>query len=155
MPVFAPCSNWAVCYICSTIYVMETINIDKDIRVFYVTAASFPAGIADAHKRLHSLVPFSPARRYFGISRPENGAIVYRAAAEEMAAGEAAQYGCETLVLKKGSYIATTIEDYTTDNQSISKAFKELLAYPGIDPAGYCVEWYLTEKKVVCAVRLA
>lgn len=134
---------------------METINIDDDIKVFYVEAKSFPDGIMEAHQKLHSRVPFSTNRKYFGISRPENGVIVYRAATEETYAGEAEQYHCDTLVLRKGNYISATIHDYMKEPPVIGKTFDQLLADPNIDPQGYCVEWYLSRKDVRCMVRLS
>jgi hypothetical protein len=33
---------------------------DNDIKVFYVTATSFPNGILAPHQKLHALIPFSP-----------------------------------------------------------------------------------------------
>jgi hypothetical protein len=134
---------------------METIVIDHDIKIFYVTADTFPEGILDAHKKLHALVPFSQKRKYFGVSRPEkNGKIVYRAAAEELEKGEAEKFGCESLILKKGKYICEPVEDFIKYPQSIDLTFQKLLADPDIDPEGYCVEWYLTEHRVKCMVRL-
>jgi hypothetical protein len=133
---------------------MEAITIDKDIKVFYVTAISFPDGIMEAHQKLHSLVPFSTNRRYFGISRPEKGVIVYKAAAEEINPGEAKKFNLDELVLKKGKYISATINDYMKDIPAIDKTFKKLLSNPDIDPQGYCVEWYLSQKDVRCMVRL-
>jgi hypothetical protein len=133
---------------------METTTLDNDIKVFYVTAKSFPGGIMEAHEKLHLLALFSIDRRFFGLSRPENGIIVYKAAAEEMNEGEAQKLKCDTLVIKKGKYISLTINDFTNDIQSISRAFKELLACPGLDPGGYCVEWYLNDKDVRRMIRL-
>lgn len=139
---------------------MENFILDKDIRVFYITAKSFPDGIADAFHELHSLLPASQERILFGISRPENGVIVYRAAAEETTPGEAARLNLETLIIRKGQYISIVINDYRQDIQNIGKAFKILLAKPGIDPEGYCVEWYGepgrtgNDKDVRCMVRL-
>ena len=133
---------------------METIAIDKDIKVFYVTATSFPDGIMEAHQKLHSRVPFSTNRRYFGISRPENGVIVYKAAAEEINRGDAEKYNCDSLTLKKGNYISVTIHDYMKDISSIGKTFQKILSDPNIDSEGYCVEWYLSQKDVRCMVRL-
>jgi len=133
---------------------METFTFENDIRVFYVTATSFPDGIKASHEKLHALVPFSASRRYFGISRPENGIIVYKAAAEEMETGEAGKLNCETMLLKKGQYICLSIHDYMKDLKSIERAFKELLEHPGIDPQGYCVEWYQSDKDVKCMIRL-
>lgn len=134
---------------------METITLDKDIKVFYVTASTFPEGILAAHQCLHAKIPYSTERKYFGISRPENnGEVVYRAAAEEMKEGEGATLNCDTLVLEKGKYISLTVLDYMKDLSSIDKAFRQLLASPDLDPEGYCVEWYLTDKDLRCMIRL-
>ena len=133
---------------------METITIDKDITVFYVTATSFPGGVLAAHQQLHSKIPFSTDRRYFGISRPESsdGSIVYHAAAEELQPGEGKAHGCDTLVLKSGKYVSTIIHNYMDDLQSIGNAFNTLLK-EDVDPQGYCVELYLSDKDVQCMVR--
>jgi len=134
---------------------MKTIIFENDIKVFYVEAESFPDGIEAAHKKLHELVPFSDKRKYFGISRPENGHIVYRAAAEEVIIGEAERLNCKILVLEKGNYISVTIEDYMQHIEGIGMAFEELLSLTGIDQQGYCVEWYFNDKDVRCMLRLA
>ena len=80
---------------------------------------------------------------------------MYRAAAEEMHAGEAELSNCETLLILKGQYITIDIADYANDIQAIGEAFRVLLAHPGIDHEdGYCVEWYRNDKDVRCMVRL-
>ena len=133
---------------------METIKFSKDIKVLYIPAKTFPEGILDAHKKLHSLIPFSTDRKSFGISRPENGGIAYKAGAEEISRGEAEKLNCQTMILKKGKYTSITIQDFMKDPDSIGKTFEKLLANPSIDPEGYCVEWYFNEKDVKCMVRL-
>jgi hypothetical protein len=134
---------------------METITLDNDITVFYVEAASFTDGILEAHESLHSLIPFSTERKYFGISRPENGGeIRYKACAEEMYEGEGKAVGCNTVVLRKGNYVCITLNDYLKDLQSVERTFSQLLEHPGLDPQGYCVEWYITNKDMRCMVRL-
>lgn len=134
---------------------METITLNKDLKVFYVTAASFPENIMDAHNELHRLVPFSRDRNYFGISRPENGTIIYRAATEEKYPGEAEKFKCDSITLKKGKYITTSVTNFRTDPLSIQNAFQKLLSDSKIDPQGYCVEWYSNDKEEVkCMVRL-
>jgi hypothetical protein len=133
---------------------METIRIEKDVKVFYVPATSFPDGIMAAHQKLHALVPFSTDRKYYGISRPENGMIQYKAGTEEKAPGEAEKYGCPAFVLKQGNYTCITLHDYMKDPSEIRKAFDKLLENPDLDPDGYCVEWYISNKDVKCMVRL-
>ncbi|RPD41710.1 transcriptional regulator [Chitinophaga barathri] len=135
---------------------METFTVDKDIKAFYVTASSFPDGIKDAHEKLHSMVPFSRNRKYLGISRPEGGGgIVYRAAATELEPGEFDKLKLESLVLKKGKYAAVDIHDYMKDLTAIGHTFNEILEREDLDPQGYCVEWYTSDKDVKCMIRLA
>jgi hypothetical protein len=133
---------------------MESTQIEKDIKLFCIIADSFPEGILDAHKKLHSIIPFTTSRRYFGISRPEQGVIVYRAAAEEIEADKGKEFGCEPFTIIKGNYVSITILDYIKDPQLIFKAFEKLTEHPDIDPNGYCVEWYYNDKDVKCMVRL-
>lgn len=135
---------------------METVILENDIKVFYVTAKSFPEGIGEAINKLHSLFSFSKERRIFGLSRPENNSgIIYRAAAEEMYDGEAEKLQCKTLLIPKGKYMAIVVHDFRKDIMSIDKAFKQLLNLPNLDPQGYCVEQYASDAEVVtCMIRL-
>ncbi len=134
---------------------MEQFRLDTDISVLYVTASSFPEGVMAAHQQLHTRVPFDTARRYFGLSRPEGGdAIVYKAAAEELQPGEAEKYRCECMLIPAGNYNSITIHNYMLNIPAIGNAFRELLAIPGHDPEGYCVELYVTDKIVRCMVRM-
>jgi predicted transcriptional regulator YdeE len=134
---------------------METISLEHDIEVFCVTATSFPDGVLASHQTLHRLIPPSgSSRRYFGLSRPEDGGgIIYRAAAERLK-GENNVHGLKTITIKKGEYIAAVIKNYLEDVTKIEKAFRELLEHPGLDPNGYCVEVYTSDKDVTCMIRL-
>ena len=138
---------------------METLTFDKNLKVFYVTASSFPDGVMAAHEQLNKIAPAGPGRKHFGLSRPEPdsrppGTIVYRAAAEELNPGEAEKYNCGTLLLRKGKYACFTVKDFRANIQAIDKTFQTLLALPNLDPEGYCVEWYFNDKDVKCMVRL-
>src|SRR6186713_1958408 len=128
---------------------METFKLDQDINVLYITATSFPEGIMAAHEKLHSIIPFTTDRRYFGLSRPEQGGdIIYRAAAEELEKGEVEKYHLEKLTIKKGNYISAVVHDYMKNPLSLQTTFEELLSDPNIDHEGYCVEWYLSKDDV-------
>lgn len=133
---------------------MKTIIIEQDIKTIYITAKSFPDGIVEAHQKLHSLVPFSLQRRYFGISRPEKGIIIYKAAVEELELGEATKLNCDTFVIPKGNYISIAIQNFASNPQNIEKTFMKLLSEPNLDPNGYCIEWYPNREDVICMVRL-
>ncbi|GGE35121.1 hypothetical protein GCM10011391_12290 [Pullulanibacillus camelliae] len=130
---------------------METIMINEDIQGVCIPAKSFPEGIQEAHDRLHTLIPFSEERRYFGLSRPERGVIVYKAAAEVL---ENETYNGPSCIIEKGEYRCITLLNYKNDLQRISQAFETLLSFPDIAPDGYCVEWYHHGEDMTCMVRL-
>ena len=134
---------------------MDTFILENDISVFYVKAASFPDGVLAAHQKLHGLIPYSSERKYFGITNPDaTGTILYRAAAEELSLDDANKLNLEKFVIKKGNYLSLIIHNYMNDIQSIGKAFGEMLSNPEIDSNGACIEWYLSDKDVLCMIRL-
>ncbi len=133
---------------------MEAIIIDKDIPLMQLPASSFPDGIDAAHKKLHALVPSQTGRKYYGLSRPENGAIAYKAAAEEMYPGEAAALQLETILLKKGNYVSIRINHFMRQLPAIKTSFEKLLSTADLDPEGYCVEWYVNDTDMICMLRL-
>ena len=133
---------------------IEVYHLNSNIKVFYITASSFPDGIEEAFNTLHSLLPSLEGREFFGISSPsQDGVIVYKAAVAELKSGEGEQYGCETFMIPKGEYIGTPVSRFRKDISVISKTFKTLLSDPEIDAHGFCLEVYLSEDDVMCMVR--
>jgi hypothetical protein len=136
---------------------METYTLHNDIRVFCITAASFPDDILEAWQKLHALLPSSEGRKFFGISYKAPGAkvaIIYKAAVEESYPGEAEKYGCEIFVVRKGMYLYETLPDWKQDPALIGKAFQSILADKRIDEKGYCLEVYERENEVKCMVTM-
>jgi hypothetical protein len=133
---------------------MENFVLDKDIRLCCLRAASFPDGILAAHQQLHASLSFKNGRMFFGLSRPEEGVIIYNAAAELLAGETAEDFGAVSFTLEKGEYTSIVIKNYMKDTPSIGRAFEKLLLNPLIDPNGYCVEMYLGMNDVRCMVRL-
>ncbi len=134
---------------------MEKYINEKDIKVIYVQAASFPMGVGDAFQKLHSLAPDAATRTHYGISHMnERGEIVYKAAVEESFPGEAEQLGCETLIIRKGTYASEMLVDWKKDESIIGRTFRELLQHPDLDKKGYCLEIYTSGKDVLCLVPL-
>ena len=134
---------------------MEEIQIEKDIQVGMVKADSFPDGVMEAHRKIHSLIPYSASRRYYGISWPDrNGNIQYYAGAESLNPEDANISGAEPFTIHHGTFASLTIHDYMKDLQGIGNAFKTLLELEDLDPKGYCLEWYVSDKEVICMVPL-
>ena len=134
---------------------METCRLKEDIRVFCDPARSFPYGIAGAFAALEKLLPNRHNRVFFGLSRKNaQGMVTYQAAASEAHRGETAKHGCDTFVIPCGEYLAKTIPDWRTRENSVARAFALLLADPRVDTQFPTVEWYEDCDTVTCMVRM-
>ncbi len=134
---------------------MEKFNIQSDIVVFCIQAASFPEEVKAAHEKLHSLAPYSTERNYFGISFPNrNGKIQYYAAVTELTKDELAPHSLEKFIIPKGKYNCEIIENHMKDIPAIGNTFQKMIQKPEIDPKGFCLEWYISETAVRCMVKL-
>ena len=134
---------------------MQTLNLENDIPAFYVKASSFPDGILPAHQSLHSMIPFTRERNYFGISYGgPDGVITYLAAAAELVAGDLKKLNLPAFTIRKGSYAYEDVIDYRKNIYLLDDAFKKLLKHPQLDATGYCLEWYLDENTCRCLVKL-
>ena len=134
---------------------MEKYNIDRDIKVFYVTAVSFPLGVGGAFQKLLSYLPKPHEKVLYGISSPnEKGEIIYKAAVEESFPGEGEKNGCETFIINKGEYWGELLLNWRKNESIVGETFKKLLKHPDLDKKGYCLEIYPNEKDVRCLVPL-
>lgn len=132
---------------------MEHYKLKQDVPVFCVKAQSFPDGVQEAFNTLEQLLPTMNSRVFYGISyMNENNEIVYKAAVSESFTGEAAQYGCEPFLIKQGDYLTETVMNWCDDTTTIGTTFKKLLADPRMDTSFPCVEWYKSDKEMMCMV---
>ena len=132
---------------------MEVYQLEKDVKTFYVEATSFPDGVKQAWDSLHSMLPSTKARSFYGISHGGKDGIVYKAAVEQYTKDEAEKYGCRAFVIPNGEYLSITIHDYMNHLPLIGQAFRRLLSYPQFDGITPCVEWYKSNEEVVCMVK--
>jgi predicted transcriptional regulator YdeE len=135
---------------------METVELEleQDISIFCTSDKKFPQGISEAIQELHSSIPFTENRNFFGISKPKNGEILYKYAAEETSEDDLSKLNLTPMIIPKGKYASITIPNFITDIKKISTSFEKLTALPNIDPNGYCIEWYINENDVRCMVKL-
>lgn len=135
---------------------MDTITLDNDVTVLAQKAASFPEGIMASYNELFKKLPEAGGRTIYGLSRPEDGLpVVYYAAVEKNGEANVDELGLKEIVIKKGTYIYRDIKDYMNDLPAIGTSFMEMLHTPGLDPMGYCVEEYLSQKDVRLMIRMA
>lgn len=133
---------------------MNQFSLKADIRVFCVTAKSFPEGILEAFQAVEKLVPDMKGRTRFGISSPVHGTIVYKAGVTELFEGEGKKYNCESFLIPKGEYSIETLHNFSNDSNLFRKTFQNLLSIPTLDKTFPCVEWYKSPEEVMCMVKI-
>jgi hypothetical protein len=134
--------------------IMQIIARTEATTVYCNTAASFPEGVLKAHQILHQIYPSSEGRHFFGISRPVNGEIEYKAAVSLAPGEQPVTDRFERFVIKKGLFLSSTIHNFMDNIPSIQKTFEHLVKDPRVDHDGYCLEEYPDEKNMICMVTL-
>jgi hypothetical protein len=137
------------------IMTIEIFNLEKEIKILCVTAATFPNGVMGAFETLTKKIDSVEGRTYYGISwMDKNGGIIYKAAVNELENGEAEKFSCEPFTIRKGAYIIEVVTDFMKNISAVSETFTKLLKDPRIDKNGYCVEIYFNQKDVRCMVTV-
>ena len=132
---------------------MEKFFLDREIKVAYIAAVSFPEGLGAAYKQLHETFPDQCKIAQYGISfGGPNRSITYWAAVEATSEAEKIAPGLPTFTLKKGLYVSKVLNDWKQDETKIGRTFRELLQAPALDPKGYCLEIYDHPTDVRCCV---
>jgi hypothetical protein len=131
---------------------MELYNLSEDISLVGVHVTTFPDGIKEAFEGL--MKDFGAERDYYGISWfGEGDEIEYFAMTRPAPAAEAKREDLVTLIIPEGDYMAETVHDWMSNTDCIKNVFHKMIPdrRPSLnDP---CVEWYKSDKEMVCMVR--
>ena len=123
------------------------------MKIFCVTAKSFPYEIKQAFGALVNLLPTTEGRTFFGIAYQNNeGDMIYKAAVLESFEGEGKKLGCDEFTIEKGKYLAETLKDWKKDESMIGITFRKF-AESNYNSTFPCVEWYQGDD-VMCMVKL-
>jgi hypothetical protein len=134
---------------------METYSLKNDLKVFGKEVTTFPRGVSNAFHELITIIPDGSNRAYYGLSHmDETGKIIYKAAAEEKYAGEAEEFNYNRYLIEKGEYLAVALSDWRDKTDCIKDIFHEMMEDDRADKTKEVVEWYKTEKEMLCLVKV-
>lgn len=133
---------------------MQILQLPEPMLTYGLAADTFPEGIQQAHERLHRLLPAHKQRNYFGLSWPYDGQIIYLAATTAVAGENLATGGLQVKEITAGAYLYIDVPFYNQHPEQIGMAIRKLIADERIDPAGFCIEWYLDGGLCRCMVRM-
>jgi len=132
---------------------MENFFLEEDLKVFGIHVKTFPLGIGEAFDDLIRRLPEGLERPYYGISYVTNGNIIYLAVTAEMYEGEAKRYHYHQFSIAKGNYKTITVTDWSKKTDQIKDVFHEMMKEDCPDENRACVEWYISDKEMMCMVR--
>lgn len=131
---------------------MELYHQTENITVTGILVKDFPDKIKEAFDSLWKKLGNN--RDYFGISwMDENNKVVYYAMAREAFAGEGRLQGYELFTIEKGNYKTELITDWMNKTDSIKDVFHALLGNSTTGAGNPCIEWYKSDKEMLCMVK--
>jgi hypothetical protein len=133
--------------------IMEEHISNQEIRLFCTPIRSFPDSIPESFNNLEQLLS-REGRTFYGISHGGKNGIVYKVAVTENFEGEGKKYGFDSFVITKGTYLTETIMNWKTQTKTIEVIFNKLLSDPRLDHSFPCLEWYKSDRELVCMVKL-
>jgi predicted transcriptional regulator YdeE len=132
---------------------MKIYHQQQDQQLFGRLVKSFPNGVGDAFHALIETIK-DDKRSYYGISKiDDKGGILYWAAAEEKAAGEAEKYKCERFTIPAGDYLSETVLNWRENTDCIKDVFHEMMQDARADTTKPCIEWYYKDDEMYCMIK--
>lgn len=128
--------------------------IDKDIELIYELATDFGQDIAQTFVRLAEKVGHSGEKRdcYGFISKTASG-MQYHGAFTQLNPNEGHDKSIPTFIIPKGKYYSILIENWNQKILEIGPTFDQILKSGLVDRTSPCIEFYQTEKDLVCMVK--
>ncbi|RAV98998.1 hypothetical protein [Pseudochryseolinea flava] len=133
---------------------MEKITVQTPIQLVAKQVKTFPAGIGETFDHLANVLPHSMSRAYYGISWMEGEDIIYYAAAQQQHSEEIDQFALEPWTIESGDYLSITVLNWRSKTDSIKDVFHDLMQDKRIDDTKPCVEWYVSDYKMLCMIKL-
>lgn len=131
---------------------MEHLSLPQDLHLAGIHVAAFPNGIQEAFTGL--MKTLGEGHEYYGVSwMDDNDRVMYYAMATESFPGEGASHQYESLTIEKGNYQAETVHDWMSKTECIKDVFHRLTAGSKPVKSRPCVEWYKSDKEMICMVK--
>ena len=124
-----------------------TLVSREETAVIAVEAATFPDDIGEAWKRLEALYPPRKGRRFYGLTRFDEGELRYFAAVVPPTPEADAPAGFVRLTMQGGLYARVKLEGWPERTGEFAQVFDYLMERFELSPGGYSVEFYRSHRE--------
>ena len=133
---------------------MDHYTVEDDLKLLGMQVKSFPVGIPETFDKLHNTLPHGNERDYYGISHfGKEGQIVYYTAASTRPDDKNQSSDFKPLTIDRGEYYTITLQDWKTKTDLIKDIFHHMMQQDTVDNKSNCIEWYRTDKEMLCMMK--
>lgn len=137
---------------------MNPINpflVEKDIIVMIEKSSDFGQDIAQTYVRLAEKIEHKEGekRDCYGIVKKDLSGMVYYGGFTQISPTEAIDKNIESTIIPAGNYVSILIENWNQKILEIGPTFDQILKSGLVDTMSPCIEFYQTEKDLICMVK--
>lgn len=125
------------------------------VRLSVCRAEAFPSGIRAAWQRLEERVGTLRGRKFYGLTLPEEGQLVYYAGVEPLDAEEVRALGFPTLTIEGGRFARVKLDDWSEHTAEIGPIFDYLMQTYPMQPGAPTIEFYRSQSELHLLIPLA
>lgn len=131
---------------------MKLYEQTEEVSLIGIHVTTFPNGIKEAFDDLMKV--FGNSQPYYGVSWMDtNNNVQYYAMTKERIPKDGKQYTYEHLILPKGYYETETVQDWLSKTHCIKDIFQSLMKNDTPSKNRPCIEWYQSDKEMVCMIK--
>lgn len=128
--------------------------LDSSIRLMCLKSPDGPHSAEDTFRRLENHLPSLRGKKFYGLSKLENGNLTYLACVN-MEEGESGDIkGLQKLTLEKGVYDREKINDWQKNLGQIPTVIDRVAASNSVDSERYVIEFYRSEKELFLLIPI-
>lgn len=124
------------------------------VRLSVCRAETFPGGIPAAWQRLEERVGSLRGRKFYGLTLPEEGQLVYYAGVESRDAEEVRALGFPTLTIEGGRFARVKLDDWPEHTAEIGPIFDYLMQTYLMQPDAPTIEFYRSQTELHLLIPL-
>jgi hypothetical protein len=133
---------------------MVEYDIKNDIEVIFEVAKDFGQDIAQSYVRLAEKIGHSGEKRdCYGLVVKTDKGIEYRGGFTSLSSTEAKEIAIPSFTIPSGNYFSILIENWNQKLLEIGPTFDQILKSGKVDTSSPCIEFYKTNKELICMVR--
>ncbi len=133
---------------------IQEFYIDNDINLIYEVAQDFGQDIAQTFVRLAEKIGHSGEKRdCYGLIFKEEKGMEYRGAFTMINPNEGIDKNIPVFTIPSGKYYSILIENWNQKILEIGPTFDQILKTRKVDTLCPCIEFYQTNKNLICLVK--